>query len=326
MPSVPHPTANSGGNKGRRFAVDRRLGKMIFGISVFGATLIGSSFLSPVFAEGLGIGKITGNYVNVRTQGSLAGSVITQLNWNDTVTVLDKQNGWYKIKLSNGREGWVFGKYLSVRSFSNVSRGDTENLSVGIVTGNYVNVRSKGSLSGSIITQLNKNITVTVLDKQNGWYKIKLSDGREGWIYGQYLAVRSTSNISRGEVDRSLVDRLIDYAKSFVGTPYVYGGSTPKGFDCSGFVYYVFKNFGFDLPRTAKDQSTVGEYVSYGDLQPGDLVFFKTLGSSVINHSGIYIGNGEFIQSSSGRGKVIISSLNEGYYKEHYVTARRIIK
>lgn len=231
--------------------MDQRIGKMIFGISVFGATLIGSSFLNPAFAEGLGVGKITGNYVNVRTQGSLSGSVIARLNWNDTVTVLDKENGWYKIKLSDGREGWVFGEYLSVRS---------------------------------------------------------------------------SSNTSRGEVDRSLVDKLIDFAKSFVGTPYVYGGATPKGFDCSGFVQYVFKNYGFDLPRTANEQATVGEKVSYDSLVRGDLVFFTTLGSSVINHVGIYIGNGEFINSSSGRGKVIISPLDEGYYKEHYVTARRIIK
>ncbi|AEM78395.1 C40 family peptidase [Thermoanaerobacter wiegelii] len=307
--------------------MDQRIGKMIFGISVFGATLIGSSFLNPAFAEGLGVGKITGNYVNVRTQGSLSGSVIARLNGNDTVTVLDKENGWYKIKLSDGREGWVFGEYLSVRNSSNVSRGDSEKAaSVGIVTGSYVNVRSEAGLSGSVVAQLDKNTTVNVLGKQNGWYKIKLSDGREGWIYGEYLAVRSSSSISRGEVDRSLVDKLIDFAKSFVGTPYVYGGSTPKGFDCSGFVQYVFKNVGINLPRTANEQATAGEYVSYNDLQPGDLVFFKTLGSSSINHSGIYIGNGEFIQSSSGRGKVIISPLNEGYYKEHYVTARRIIK
>lgn len=260
--------------------------------------------MNPAFAEGLGVGKVTGNHVNVRTQGSLSGSVIARLNWNDTVTVLDKQNGWYKIKLSDGREGWVFGEYLSVRNSSSVSRGNSEKAaSVGIVTGSYVNVRSEAGLSGSVVAQLNKNTTVDVLGKQNGWYKIKLSDGREGWIYGEYLAVRSSSSISRGEVDRSLIDKLIDFAKSFVGTPYVYGGSTPKGFDCSGFVQYVFKNVGINLPRTANEQATAGEYVSYNNLQPGDLVFFKTLGSSVINHSGIYIGNGEFIQSSSGRGR-----------------------
>ncbi|HCD09691.1 MAG TPA: peptidoglycan endopeptidase [Thermoanaerobacter sp.] len=399
IPSVPHPTANSGGNKGRRFAVDQRIGKMIFGISVFGATLIGSSFLNPAFAEGLGVGKITGNYVNVRTQGSLSGSIITRLNLNDTVTVLDQQNGWYKIKLSDGKEGWVFGEYLAlvngqnapvtgvgtvtgsrvnVRSAASlsasiitqlakntvvdvlgkqndwykvrlsnnkegwiysqylavksvdttVSRGSVNRtpIAVGIVTGSVVNVRSAGNISANVIAQVTKNTKVDVLGNQNGWYNIRLSDGREGWIYGQYLSVGTQTIVSRGDVDRSVVNKLIEFAKSLLGTKYVYGGSSPAGFDCSGFVQYVFKNFDINLLRTAKDQSTVGEYVSYSNLQPGDLVFFKTLGSSVINHSGIYIGNGEFIHSSSGAGKVIISNITSGYYKDHYTTARRVIR
>jgi uncharacterized protein YgiM (DUF1202 family) len=288
-------------------------------------TLIGNSFLHPVFAEGLGVGKITGNYVNVRSQGSLSGTVITQLQRDDIVTVIDKSNGWYKVKLSDGREGWVYGEYLVVRSSNNVSRGDTET-TVGIVTGNYVNVRSKGSLSGSVLTQLSKGTQVEVLDRQNGWYKIKLSNGQEGWIYGEYLSVRNSSSVSRGDVERNLADKLIDFAKSFLGTRYVYGGSSPKGFDCSGFVSYVFSNFGFSLPRTADEQANVGDAVTRDSLEKGDLVFFKTLGSSIINHVGIYIGNGQFIHASSGAGKVTISSLNEGYYLGHYVKAKRVIK
>ncbi|HHW56937.1 MAG TPA: SH3 domain-containing protein [Clostridia bacterium] len=309
--------------------MNQRIGKVIFGVSVFGATLIGGSFLHPVFAEELGIGKITGSYVNVRTDSSISGSIITQLNLNDIVTVLEQQNGWYKVRLSDGREGWVFGKYVAVRSLSNVSRGDSERTEkVGIVTGNYVNLRSEGSLSGGVIMQLTKNTIVDVLDQQNGWYKVKLADGTEGWIYGEYLSVRSSSNVSRGEADRNLVDNLIEYAKTFLGTKYVYGGSTPAGFDCSGFVQYVFKHFGFSLPRTADDQATIGEKVNREDLQPGDLVFFKTLGSQVINHVGIYIGNGQFIHASSGasKKKVVIGSLEEDYYASHYATARRVIK
>ena len=305
--------------------MESKIGKIIFGVSVFGMTLIGNSFLHPVFAEGLGVGKITGNYVNVRSQGSLSGTVITQLQRDDIVTVIDKSNGWYKVKLSDGREGWVYGEYLVVRSSNNVSRGDTET-TVGIVTGNYVNVRSKGSLSGSVLTQLSKGTQVEVLDRQNGWYKIKLSNGQEGWIYGEYLSVRNSSSVSRGDVERNLADKLINFAKSFLGTRYVYGGSSPKGFDCSGFVSYVFSNFGFSLPRTADEQANVGDTVTRDSLEKGDLVFFKTLGSSIINHVGIYIGDGQFIHASSGAGKVIISPLNEGYYLSHYVKAKRVIK
>ncbi|AAM24136.1 uncharacterized protein YgiM (DUF1202 family) [Caldanaerobacter subterraneus subsp. tengcongensis MB4] len=306
--------------------MESKIGKIIFGVSVFGMTLIGNSFLHPVFAEGLGVGKVTGNYVNVRTEGSLSGSVITQVSKDEVVTVLEKQGDWYRIRLSDGREGWIYGEYLSVRSSNGVSRGDTGEVSVGVVTGNYVNLRSEGSLSGKVLMQLSKGTQVEVLDRQNGWYKVKLSNGQEGWIYREYLSVRSGVYASRGEVDRSLVDKLIDFAKSFLGTRYVYGGSSPKGFDCSGFVSYVFSNFGFSLPRTADEQANVGDTVTRDSLEKGDLVFFRTLGSSIINHVGIYIGDGQFIHASSGAGKVIISPLNEGYYLSHYVKAKRVIK
>lgn len=239
-------------NKGRRFAMDRKLEKIIFGVSVFSVTLIGSSFLAHTYAKELGVGMVTGNDVNIRTDGSLSSRVITQLNWNDTVTVLGEENGWYHIRLANSKEGWIFGKYLSIRA--------------------------------------------------------------------------SSENISRGSVDRSLASRIIDYAKKFLGVRYVYGGSTPKGFDCSGFTKYVFANFGFDLPRVADEQATVGIKVDYDSLMPGDLVFFRTEGSRTINHAGIYIGDGQFINSSSGSDKVRISPLNEGYYRERFATARRVIK
>ncbi|MGB9678726.1 MAG: NlpC/P60 family protein [Thermoanaerobacteraceae bacterium] len=233
--------------------MDKRLGKIVFGVSVFGATLLGSAFLNPVYADEVAIGMVTGNYVNIRTEGSLSGNIITRLNWNDTVTVLGEENGWYHIKLSEGKEGWIYGKYLNIRTTSD--------------------------------------------------------------------------NVSRGNVDRSLSSRVIDYAKKFLGTRYVYGGSTPStGFDCSGFVKYVFSNFDYELPRTADEQATVGEKVSYDSLIPGDLVFFRTEGSKIINHAGIYIGNGEFINSSSGGGRVRISPIYEGYYKNCFATARRIIK
>ncbi|MGB9780600.1 C40 family peptidase [Caldanaerobacter sp.] len=306
--------------------MESKLGKVIFGVSVFGMTLIGNAFLHPVFGEGLGVGKVTGNYVNVRSEGSLSGSVITQVNRNETVTVLEKQGSWYKIKLPDGREGWIYADFLAVRSPLPTSREETRDANVGIVTGSYVNLRSEASLSGKVLRQLSKGTQVAVLEKENGWYKVRLSDGQEGWIYGQYLAVRNGSTASRGDVDRSLVDKLIDYAKSFLGTRYVYGGSSPRGFDCSGFVSYVFSNFGFSLPRTADEQANVGDLVSRDVLEKGDLVFFKTLGSSIINHVGIYIGDGQFIHASSGAGKVIISPLNEGYYLSHYVKAKRVIK
>lgn len=123
-----------------------------------------------------------------------------------------------------------------------------------------------------------------------------------------------------------LAGQILQTAEQHVGTPYRYGGASPGGFDCSGFVMYIFSQYGIDLPRTASDQASVGIHIDKKDLKPGDLVFFNC-GGSGINHAGIYSGNGYFIHSSSPRsGGVIYSSLEEGYYLQHYIGARRILR
>lgn len=127
---------------------------------------------------------------------------------------------------------------------------------------------------------------------------------------------RSGSRIKSGSV--------LQTAAQYLGTPYRYGGSGPSGFDCSGFTKYVYGQYGYDLPRTAAGQGSVGENVSKSDLKPGDLVLFAC-GGGGISHVGIYTGNGQFIHSSSPRsGGVIYSSLSESYYANSYVGARRI--
>ena len=121
-------------------------------------------------------------------------------------------------------------------------------------------------------------------------------------------------------------DELIQFAKSLLGTPYVYAGMSPAGFDCSGFTSYVFGAFGIRLERVSSDQAKQGIEILKENLKPGDLVFFDTNGGhSVINHTGIFIGDGKFIHASSGTSRyVIISDLTTGYYSENYITARRI--
>ena len=108
-----------------------------------------------------------------------------------------------------------------------------------------------------------------------------------------------------------------------VGTPYEWGGTTAEGFDCSGFILYIFKQFDIKLPRTSKTQAKAGSAVDQEDLRLGDLVFFNTNGKD-ISHAGIYIGEGQFAHSSSSKG-VSISKLSDSYYAKRYVTARRVV-
>lgn len=117
---------------------------------------------------------------------------------------------------------------------------------------------------------------------------------------------------------------ILKTANGYLGVPYVYGGTSPSGFDCSGFTHYTFLKNGITIPRTAATQYTIGTAVSKSNLKPGDLVFFTTT-STAVSHVGIYVGNNKFIHASSGSGKIIISDLSNTYYASHYVGAKRVI-
>ncbi|MBS4218938.1 C40 family peptidase [Bacillus sp. FJAT-49711] len=117
---------------------------------------------------------------------------------------------------------------------------------------------------------------------------------------------------------------IVKQGKKYLGVRYVYGGSSPKGFDCSGFTSYTFKQKGMKLPRTAADQYKKGKAVSKKNLKAGDLVFFKTSSTKKVSHVGIYIGGNKFIHSA-GKG-VAITSINDPYYwKSRYVGAKRVL-
>ncbi|HHW41137.1 MAG TPA: LysM peptidoglycan-binding domain-containing protein [Syntrophomonadaceae bacterium] len=122
---------------------------------------------------------------------------------------------------------------------------------------------------------------------------------------------------------RGDIQDIIDTARRFIGVRYRYGGARPEtGFDCSGFVQYVFSLHGIKLPRTASEQASVGTRVT--DPAPGDLVFFDTHRNGSIEHVGIYLGNNAFIHASQNKG-ITITSLSDAWYKQRYTFTCRII-
>jgi murein DD-endopeptidase / murein LD-carboxypeptidase len=119
-------------------------------------------------------------------------------------------------------------------------------------------------------------------------------------------------------------DKIIPASKKYIGVPYQWGGTTAKGFDCSGFIRHVYSSLGIDVPRTTTEMYRMGTSVKKSDLRTGDLVFFNTSGSGV-SHAGIYIGDGQFIHSASSKG-VMVSSVNDPYYwGKRYVGAKRVL-
>lgn len=118
-------------------------------------------------------------------------------------------------------------------------------------------------------------------------------------------------------------DAVVSTALKYKGTPYRFGGASPKAFDCSGFVWYVFDQQRVALPRTADKQFETGKAVPAKELRPGDVVFFTTYEKGA-SHCGIYIGEGKFVHASSSRG-VSVAALADGYWKQRYLGARRML-
>jgi cell wall-associated NlpC family hydrolase len=122
-------------------------------------------------------------------------------------------------------------------------------------------------------------------------------------------------------------EKLLEDAKYFKGGKYVWGGTNPEGFDCSGYVQYLYKKHQINLPRTAWAQSKKGREVQLDELQKGDLLFFLTdkKRGIPVTHVGIYIGNGEFIHAASKKRGIIISPVHHGYYRDRFVSAKRVL-
>ena len=221
--------------------------------------------------------------VNVRSNPNQASSIVTQLPINEQVTVISEQNGWSQITFDGG-EG-----YISSSLLSNTRQETSRGSSTSRTETNSSNGQSSESNAQS-------NSTTTQNDSTSS------SAG----------ASNSTSS-SRGS-------EVLAYAMKFLGYPYVYGGSSPSGFDCSGFTSYVYKHFGVSLSRTAAGQYSNGTAVSRANLQVGDLVMF----GSPINHVGIYAGGGRIVHAANPSRGVTTDTINSGYYNTHYVGARRI--
>ena len=128
--------------------------------------------------------------------------------------------------------------------------------------------------------------------------------------------------IASDKFDKKLVQRLIEIAKQYLGTPYRFGGTSRYGIDCSGFTMKVFDKLGIKLPRTASEQAHVGKLAI--NLKPGDLLFFKTYRKHHPGHVGIYIGHGLMIDASSVYGKVVIEPINQPYFRKHFLFAKSL--
>lgn len=206
---------------------------------------------------------------------------------------------------------------LPTPAVNNPVAGSTSGSALGSATvaaSTLTNRDDSAPILGSDASRNGPSASKSPLEGGTGWVEVRMADGTRAWAPRAALLGYSRTPQSANTV--------VATAKRFAGVPYAWGGVTPNGVDCSGFVHQVFLMSGYQIPRMADDQYNACQNISEEQAQPGDLVFFSTYlpGPS---HVGIYLGQRRFLHASSSRG-VVESTLDESYYKERYLGIRRI--
>lgn len=275
---------------------------------------------------------------------------IIEVKQDEEVTVTEIINDWICVETTTTK-GWLRKENLKTEETKQEEQivqaeekaseeTSTKTLYINTET---ANLRKTASTTSEVVTTLSLNSAVNVISEENGWSKVKVGD-KEGYISSSLLSdkrqetsrsmtkfrekektveesnkTENTSNVASSGNGSSVVAT----ANQYIGSRYIYGGTAPSGFDCSGFTSYVYKKYGVSLSRTAAGQYSNGVSVSKGELQPGDLVMF---GKSGINHVGIYIGGGKMVHAANPSRGVTTDTINSGYYGTNYVGARRILQ
>lgn len=274
--------------------------------------------------------------LRVRTGPAAYHSVIGGVLNGTTLNVVGSENGWFKVNYQ-GKTGYVSSEFVKFVKGGTATPEQPKQPDQGAIGDYYINasalnVRSGEGTNYRIIGALPQGQKVQVISENSGWSKINYN-GQTGYIGTRFLSKTPVG----GAVDNKPNDNqnnnqnnnnnnntnnsgdsssLLAYAKSMQGVPYVWGGTSANGVDCSGYIYHVFKKFGHNISR----QSVAGYWSSLPQTsspQPGDLIYFKDTYKAGPSHMGIYLGGGSFIQS--GDKGVAIASLNNSYWKSHFL-------
>lgn len=260
----------------------------------------------------LGIANVSSGNLNVRSDSTTKAKLVGKLPKDAACEVLElTEDGWAHI-VSGKVEGYVSAEYLLVGPEAKLRANELVKTVVK-VNSNGLRVRDEASVDSPVLTQVPEGEELEYLESLDGWYMVSI-DGEEGYVSADYTELVSKldtaismTELLYGEGVSDVRVELCEYAKQFVGNPYVWGGtSLTKGADCSGFVLSVFKKFGVKLSHHSGSQAKEGKKISASELQAGDLVFYAD-SKGTINHVAIYIGGGEVIHASSPKTGIKIS-------------------
>lgn len=262
----------------------------------------------------LGIANVESGNLNIREIPSTDGKLVGKLPKNAACEILSSQDGWAHI-LSGEVEGYVSLEFLLTGPDAKLMARDLVRTVVRVNT-NGLNVREQPNTESTILTQVLEGEELELIEDQGEWIKIAV-DNDEAYVNAEYVtieekletAITMTELLYGQGVSDVRVD-LVEYAKQFLGNPYVWGGtSLTRGADCSGFVLSVFKKYGISLSHSSRAQANEGTKISTSELKPGDLVFYGN-SRGTINHVAIYIGDGQVIHASNPKTGIRISKYN----------------
>lgn len=328
----------------------RRILAMILVILSVISILTISAFAADPGGRKTGVAFIDASSLRLREAPSSKSTTIAYGYRNEVVVTLGKTGQWYHV-LYNMKEGYMHEDYLEVVTVENVELG------YGRVNGSYVNMRKGAGTSYKSIGKSMPGDLCYIIGINKQWYKVIWEDQicyiRSDFLdltevpyenrasdkdpiffkHGKRIGPKVTvENFKKSpnyigseapETPSTTAAAIVATAKTCVGVRYKWGGESMSGFDCSGLVYYVFKENGITLGRTCKKQYTAGTPISKSELQPGDLVFFQNTYTTGLSHVGVYIGDGQFIHASSDG--VMVSKLSNSYWAAHYYGACRIL-
>lgn len=301
------------------------------------------------------------NWLKV-TDGTVEGWILKSKTTTDNISVEPKEtvenitNDTTENKVDNTTLNTSIENEVENTVTNEPSRdGSIDSKKTGIVNVETAKIREKATTSSKNTGFLDYGDTVTIVGEENDFYKITFED-KEGYVSKKLITIEEKKNTSRSLVEERketqtnveevsekleivqesvsettniINNSVTDFARKYLGYPYVLGGKTPDtGFDCSGFTRYVYKNFGYNLASTAAGQTNIGDEINKKEnLMPGDLILFQNEEKTKIGHTGIYLGNNEFIHAANPERGVVIDNIStNSYYKERFVSARRIVK
>lgn len=261
----------------------------------------------------LGIANVESGNLNIRAVAAEDGKLVGKLPKNAACEVLDSDDTWAHIK-SGEVEGYVSQEYL-LTGIQAKRRAQELATTMARVTTDSLKVRAQANTDSEVITMVPNGEELEVIEVEGDWVKVGLDD-EEVFVSAEYVEVSSelSTAITMTELlyGQGVSDVRVDicqYAKEFLGNPYVWGGtSLTNGADCSGFVMSIFKKYGVSLPRNSRSQANSGTTISVSEAKPGDLIFYGN-GKS-INHVAIYIGGGQVIHASSPKTGIRISNVS----------------